>query len=321
MSREVNIKVISPEVPSELWSHTQVHPCRLNLWVEDVNEDAKCSQRFLVDRYLFSQRTRFQNIDIVETASHGRMLLLDGTVMVCQRDEYIYHEMICHVPLLSHSSPKRVLIVGGGDGGTLREVLKHSFVEQVVLVEIDETVIESCKKYLRIEDNAFEDSRVQIVIDDGARFLKETKENFDIILIDSSEPDSPSKSLYTKDFISDAHCRLSLGGIFILQTDSPFYEADNLKEHLYLLQQQFSWVHPFLFSNISYLGGVGSFVYASKNGHAFSKFNLEAYNKIKCGLKYYNKRIHLSSFLLPEYMNKNFSENVSKFNLSTWGEI
>ena len=170
-------------------------------------------QLLRVRRTLYRGRSAFQQIQILDTYEYGRALILDGVVQTTEGDEHVYHEMLTHLPMLTHPNPKRVLIIGAGDGGILREVLKHP-VETVTLVEIDAAVIRLYKKYLRkICGECFEDARARVLVDDGAKFLKTTSETFDVILVDSPDPIGPGKVLFGRAFYEDAAARLTPQGI------------------------------------------------------------------------------------------------------------
>ncbi len=175
-------------------------------------------------RVLFSGKSPFQRVDIVETAGHGRMLLNDGLVMVSERDEHVYHEMIAHVPLFVHSRPQRVLVIGGGDGGTVREVLRHPSVEHVRLVEIDQMVVDACREHLPATAACLSDPRVQVTIADGVRFVAETDERYDVVLVDSTDPIGPAAPLFGREFYGNVRDVLTERGIVVSQAENPFYE-------------------------------------------------------------------------------------------------
>jgi len=261
-----------------------------------------------VKETLVSKKSAYQKINILDTYEFGKVLVLDGIVQTTEADEFIYHEMLTHLPMLSHSHPKRVLIIGGGDGGVLREVLKHP-VKEVFLVEIDEKVIELSKTYLSaICRNSFADRRANIIIDDGVNFIKECKGKFDVTIIDSSDPIGPSKVLFSSKFYRDAFNALSNGeGIFAQQTGSPFLQREELPYVYKRLKKIFPFVATFLTAVPTYVGGFFSFVFASKG---IDPLNIhlaqleKRYRKFKLKTRYYNPEIHLASFALPTHIKE-----------------
>ena len=178
---------------------------------------------------LTSERSAFQQIDIYAHPTFGRMLVLDGLLQTTERDEFCYHEMLVHVPLLTLEEPRRVLIIGGGDGGTLRHVLMHPSVERAVMCEIDERVTALCRRFLpAIGGDAFEDPRAQVLFDDGIAFVAEGSDVFDAIIVDSSDPVGPGEGLFTSEFYRSAAARLTPGGVVCIQSGSPFFQQDEL---------------------------------------------------------------------------------------------
>jgi len=261
-----------------------------------------------VKKTIVSENSHFQKIKILDTYEFGRILVLDGIVQTTERDEFIYHEMLSHLPLLSHPHPERVLIIGGGDGGILREVLKHP-VKEVFLVEIDKKVIELSKTYLpAICRNSFNDRRANIIIDDGANFIKEWKGKFDVVIIDSSDPIGPAKVLFSSKFYQGASNALSNDdGIFAQQTGSSFLQREEFPYVYEKLKKTFPFVTIFLTAVPTYVGGFFSFVFASK-GIDPLRIRLSEierrYKKFKLKTRYYNPKIHYASFVLPAYIKK-----------------
>ncbi len=257
---------------------------------------------------IVSEKSRYQRIDILDTYKFGRVLVLDGVVQTTEGDEFIYHEMLAHLPLLSHPHPGRVLIIGGGDGGILREVLKHP-VKEVFLVEIDEKVIELSKIYLpAICRSSFDDRRVKIIIDDGGNFIEDCKRKFDVAIIDSSDPIGPAKVLFSQKFYRDSFNVLSNSeGIFTQQTGSPFLQGEELPCAYKTLRKIFPFVVTFLAAVPTYIGGFFSFVFASRGIDPlkvrFSEIE-RRYRKLKLKTRYYNPEIHLASFALPAYIKE-----------------
>ncbi|MCA1830661.1 MAG: polyamine aminopropyltransferase, partial [Actinobacteria bacterium] len=208
-----------------------------------------------------SDRSEFQQIDIYDHPSFGMMLVLDGLVQTTVRDEFVYHEMLAHVPLVSLPSPERILIIGGGDGGTLRHVLMHPTVKRAVMVEIDERVTELCRKFMpSIAGDAFDDARADVIFGDGIGYVKTTKETFDAILIDSSDPVGPGEGLFTPDFYRAALSRLDPGGVLAAQSGSPYAQQDELHRAYRNATTAFADVRPYAFSVPTYPGTLWSFL-------------------------------------------------------------
>jgi len=252
---------------------------------------------------LFEKDSNFQNIKVLKTKGYGNMLINDNIIMTCERDEFIYHEMIAHIPLFTHPKPETVLIIGGGDGGTAREVLKHKSVKKCTMVEIDSLVIKASKKYLPKIATAFNDSRLDLKIQDGAKFIKEQNNFFDIIIIDSSDPVGPSSVLFGKEFYQDAFKALKTDGLLTAQAGNFFYNLKTQKESLKMCQKiGFKKRAFYTYSNLTYPPGSWSFLFASKKYHPLLDLKKKAQFKMK--LQYYNKEIHQSSFAMPEVVKK-----------------
>lgn len=197
----------------------------MEMWfTEKQTEDLEITCRIV--KTLHIEKTKYQELALIETPQFGRMLVLDGAIQTTEKDEFVYHEMITHVPLFTHPNPENVLVIGGGDGGTIREILKHSSVNKAVLVEIDERVVEISKKFLPTISNALDDPRAKVVIEDGIKYVKENKNQFDVIIIDSTDPVGPAVGLFAVDFYRAVHEALRDGGIIVAQTESPFYNQE-----------------------------------------------------------------------------------------------
>ncbi len=279
---------------------------KLDLWVKEVFQD-NVSLGFRVEEVLFSEKSKYQQVDIVKTTGHGKMLLNDGMVMLSEKDEFVYHEMIAHVPIFSHPNPDKILIIGGGDGGTAREVLKHKNVRKVTLVEIDELVVNACKKHLPKLSKSFEDPKMNLLIDDGVKFVNETKEKFDIILVDSTDPVGPATPLFNREFYESASKILNDDGILISQAESPFYNQDIQLSMMKAQRDFFKTLNIFLLSNLTYPGGLWSFGFASKGNISFKTDTTEKFKDSGIKMKYYNPDVHLASFVLPDFIKENLS--------------
>lgn len=264
------------------------------------------SYRFDVEEFLFKGKSDFQSVEVVKTAQHGRMLLNDGFVMLSERDEFVYHEMMSHIPMFTHPIPKRVLIIGGGDGGTAREVLRHPSVEFCQMVEIDSMVVEASKMHLPFTAVGMEENpRFDLKIEDGVKFVRDcvinNEEKFDVILVDSTDPIGPAQPLFGGDFYDDIEKALSENGIVVSQAESPFYNGAMQSKMAQILSERFPVCQFLNFSNLTYPGGLWSFSFASKGLHPIKNFDLKRYDKLQLEMKYYNSNIHSSCFSLPQF--------------------
>ena len=210
----------------------------------------------------YREKTDHQDLMIFDHARFGRVMSLDGAVQTTENDEFIYHEMFAHVPVLAHGDVKKVLIIGGGDGGAACQVLKHTGIE-VTLVDIDRTVIDLSIKYMpTVSDGAFDNARLNVIITDGCKFVKETTEKWDVIIIDSTDPHGPGEVLYTQEFYSDCKSCLSDGGIIVTQNGVPFVQAEELRNSYDRLNTLFSDVSFYMATVPSYVGGALAFGWA-----------------------------------------------------------
>lgn len=276
-------------------------PGGLDLWVTETCKDAM-RFGFRVESTLFTGVSPFQRVDIVKTRDHGAVLLNDGLFMLSERDEFIYHEMIAHVPLFVHPAPRRILVIGGGDGGTAREALRHPGVERVVMVEIDEMVIRACREHIPSVSSALDHPKLTLLVDDGVRFVRETTERFDVILVDSTDPIGPATPLFNAAFYENAARILADDGILISQAESPFYNADIQKPMLANQRPFFRRLHVYLFSNLTYPGGLWSFGFASKGLCPLADFDPARVAASGLAMRYYTPRIHRAAFALPAFM-------------------
>ncbi len=274
-------------------------------WVTEKWKDVET--RYSIQSVLYEDESEFQHSLVVESVRYGRMLLLDGIVQATEKDEFIYHEMMVHIPVLSHPNPENILIIGGGDGGILREVFKYKTVIKATMVEIDPAVIDICKEYIpMINRGSFADSRANIVIADGARFVKETDEKFDVAIVDSSDPIGPATVLFSKEFYSNMKRVLRPDGVMVCQTGSLHMQPDEQKASYTLLKSIFRITRPYLFAIPTYIGGFFSAMFCSntidplKTG-IVSIAEKAASNNLKT--RYYNPGIHNGAFQIPNFLN------------------
>ena len=254
---------------------------------------------FTVKKVLYSGRSRFQTIEIILNRDYGRVLMLDGLVQTTERDEFYYHEMLVHPALSSHPKPDRVLIVGGGDGGALREVLKHP-VKKAWMVEIDGEVIEACRKHFPWLRPSFKDRRAEFVIADGNVFIEKTPETFDAIIVDSSDPVGPSTVLHAEGFYRKLKSRLNPGGIIAAQAGSLMLHQDSHARKNVFLRKIFRHSGLYLGPVPTYPVGTWCYNFLSDGIDPFAPRKL----RIPKGLKYYNADIHRASFAMPNYLKK-----------------
>ncbi len=263
-------------------------------------------QCFSMDAPLHEIKTAHQHLIIFRNRFLGRVLALDGVIQTTEADEFIYHEMMAHVPLFAHGSAERVLIIGGGDGGLLREVLRHPSVKEVVLVEIDGAVIDLCRRYLPNHSmGAFDDARVSIVIDDGMNFLKRTETRFDVILTDSTDPEGPAGSLFGRIYYSACKERLASGGVLVTQSGVAFLQRDDLRATSRLFADLFQDWHFYAAAVPTYTGGIMTFGWASDTP-ALRRQETALIRKrfARTGIttRYYTPDLHAAAFALPQYL-------------------
>ena len=276
-------------------------------WVEERHGNILV-QRYKVDKRLFSAQSKFQKVEVVETEGFGRMLLNDNLVMVSERDEFVYHEMIAHVPLCVHPCPERVLIIGGGDGGTAREVVLHDKVEECVVVEIDEIVVQACKEHLSACSIGFSHPKVQLLIGDGIDFVSKHKAAFDVILVDSTDPIGPAKPLFGLEFYRDIRDCLKEDGIVVSQGESPWYEMEMQKKLVGIKREFFETVLCYNYTNLTYPGGLWSFTWGSRKYHPIEDMDSTRAEALSC--QYYNLRIHREAFALPSFQQQNLGVSI-----------
>ena len=256
-------------------------------------------------KVLFSDKSDFQKVEIFETDSQlGRVLTLDDLMMTTEGDEFHYHEMIAHIPMMHHKCPKSVLVIGGGDGGTVREVLKHKTVERVVLCEIDGMVIEACKKYLPTIACELDNPKVEIRVADAIEYIKDKKNEFDIILIDSTDPMGPGEGLFTEEFYTNVKNSLKEGGIVAAQSESPVVNKEEIKKMYNLLKKVFPICSTYTSNIPTYPGGYWAWAFCSETVKPLSYFADDRYEDIVKSCKIYNKDYHNSRFALPNYLKE-----------------
>ncbi len=255
---------------------------------------------------LFVGKSEYQSIEVLDTVEYGRVLLLDGLLMTSERDEYIYHEMITHPGLCLHPCPERVLVIGGGDGGAIREIIKHPEVEKAVLCEIDPMVVEVSRKFFpNIAKELTGNPRVEVNYQDGIRFLDGFSGYWDMIVVDSTDPIGPASGLFEKDFYMRCKNALRPQGILVAQSESPFYHLElQVKMKETLASSGFSSIYFYTAPVPTYPSGYWSWVMAGQHYHPLRDFRAERFERLGLGLHYYTPKIHQAAFCLPSFMQK-----------------
>jgi spermidine synthase len=274
-------------------------------WIEETFHP-HWRTRLKADRVLHEVRTEHQYLVIFDNATWGRVLMLDGVTQLTTSDEFIYHEMMAHAPLFCLDEPSRVLIIGGGDGGVLREVLKHKSVAKATLCEIDRSVIDLSREHFpTISDGAFDDKRADIVIADGLKYVAKSAEKFDAVIVDSSEPIGPSEVLHSRKFFADCHKILRKGGVFVTQNGLPFMHPEHLAKSTRYLKSIFKDPAPYLCGQPCYFGGPFALYWASDDRKLRKLDAAELarrQRKAKIKTRYWSPEVHVGAFALPGYI-------------------
>jgi len=278
----------------------------MNTWVtEEQTKNLKLS--FRVKDILASEKSIYQKCVIYDTFEYGRLMTLDDMVMFTEKDEFVYHEMIAHVPLSVHPNPENILVIGGGDGGTVREILKHKSVKSVVLVEIDKMVIDLSKKFMPFTASCLDDNRVEVLVEDGIKYIQNQNNRFDVIIIDSTDPVSFAEGLFHHDFYNNVKNALKEDGIMVAQTESPFLNSDLIEKVYDALKVSFENRYMYLAHIPTYPSGMWSFSFATKKYNPITDIVGHEQSFYK-DLKYYSVDIHKSAFALPPFVKQIIKE-------------
>lgn len=259
-----------------------------------------------VNRQLFSGQSDFQRIDVFESKEFGRFLTLDGYMMLTEKDEFIYHEMITHVPLAVHPCVKKVLVIGAGDGGVIRELTRYAAIEHIDMVEIDPLVVEVCRKYLPQTSCRLDDPRVSIFYEDGLKFIRSRENEYDLIIVDSTDPFGPGEGLFTKEFYGNCYKALKEDGIMVNQHESPFYADDAIacqRAHKRIVES-FPISRVYQAHIPTYPSGHWLFGFASKRYHPVHDLNAARWYLLGLNTRYYTPRVHAGAFALPAYVEE-----------------
>lgn len=277
----------------------------MEMWyTEEHSENVRFSIK--VDKQLYSKHSEFQRIDILESKEFGRVLTLDGLIMVTESDEFIYHEMITHVPMAVNDNIKKVLVIGGGDGGCVRELCNYKSIEEIHMVEIDEEVVKTCIEYLPQTSCKLNDSRVKIFYEDGLKFVRKKENEYDLIIVDSTDPFGPGEGLFTKEFYGNCYKALKEDGILVNQHESDYYKdyAASMKRAHKRIQEIFPVCKVYQAHIPTYPSGHWLFGFASKKYDPIEDLKADVWNKLNINTKYYNTNLHRGAFALPNYINE-----------------
>ena len=274
------------------------------MWIEEKLEIKNGrALKVRIIKSLEKIKSEFQEIEVVESESFGKILLIDGIIMLTDADEFCYHEMITHIPLCVHPKAQKVLVIGGGDGGTVREILKHDSVNEVDVCEIDEKVIEISKKHFPYLANSFNDPKVKVYCEDGNKFIKNHKDEYDIIIVDSSDPIGPAEVLFRREFYEAMYQALKNNGIVVTQAESFFYHKKIIKSLFSFIKEIYPISEYYYTLVPTYPSGIIGFTFCSKKYHPIQDFNETEILKLN-DLKYYNQKIHKASFALPAFVQE-----------------
>ncbi|MHB8961551.1 MAG: polyamine aminopropyltransferase [Saccharofermentanales bacterium] len=254
---------------------------------------------------LYTGHSGIQQIDVFDSKEFGRFLTLDGLMMLTEKDEFIYHEMMVHVPMAVKSDAKNVLVIGAGDGGTVRELSRYPGIVNIDMVEIDEEVVKVCRRYLPQTACGLDDSRLNIHYEDGLRFVRNKVEEYDIILVDSTDPFGPGEGLFTREFYGNCHKALKSDGILVNQHESPYYDyyANSMRRAHQRIEEYFPICRVYQAHIPTYPSGHWLFGFASKQLDPVRDFDADSWNALGIRTRYYNTQLHAGSFALPTYVN------------------
>ncbi len=281
----------------------------MELWFsENHTPNVKLSLR--VNKQLYSHQSEYQRIDVFDTPEFGRVLALDGNIMLTERDEFIYDEMIVHVPMAVHPAVHKVLVIGAGDGGVVRELTRYKSVEQIDLVEMDKMVVETCRQYLPGNACRLDDKRVHIFYEDGLKYIRRCENEYDLIIVDSNDPFGPSEGLFTREFYGNCCNALREDGIMVNQQGSPFYteDANAMQRSHKRIASTFPICRVYQAHIPTYAAGYWLFGFASKKYHPIDNLDAKRWNALHLRTRYYTTRLHVGAFYLPAFLEEMLEE-------------
>lgn len=277
----------------------------MELWyTEQHTQNVRFSIK--VSNVLYTGHSGIQQIDVFESKEFGRFLTLDGLMMVTEKDEFIYHDMIVHIPMAVKNNAAKILVIGAGDGGTIRELMRYPSVEKVDMVEIDEEVVTVCRKYLPQTACSLDDPRVHIHYEDGLRFVRTKTDEYDMILVDSTDPFGPGEGLFTREFYGNCFKALKADGVLVNQHESPYYNhyANSMKRAHKRINEFFPICRVYQAHIPTYPSGHWLFGFASKTLDPVKDLDSEKWNALGIKTKYYNTQLHQGCFSLPTYVKE-----------------
>ncbi len=275
----------------------------MELWfTEEHTNNVRFSIR--VEKHIESVQSDFQKIDVFQTPEFGKVLVIDGFIMLTEKDEFIYHEMITHVPMTVNPDIKSILVIGAGDGGTVRELTRYESVEKIDMVEIDKKVVDVCMEHIPQTASKLNDKRVNLYFEDGLKFVKTKNNEYDLVIVDSTDPIGPGFELFTREFYENCFNALRSDGILVNQHESPYYKRE--AEAMQLAHKKIKTVFPIASVYQAHIPTYGSghwlFGFASKKYDPVENININKWNLAGLTTRYYNTNIHKGAFALPNYV-------------------
>ena len=265
-----------------------------------------------VNRHILSQKSEFQQIDVFDSDEFGRFFALDGMLMLTEKDEFIYHEMITHVPMAANPEVRKVLIIGGGDGGTARELARYKTIERIDLVDIDELVVKVCREHMQFTARGFDDERVSVYFEDGLKFVRGKENEYDLIIVDSTDPFGPGEGLFTREFYGNCFKALTRDGILVNQHESPHFEyySRAMRRAHARIRELFPISLVYQTHIPTYPSGHWLFGFASKTHDPVRGLDADAWNALGIETSYYNTDIHVGAFAIPNFVKQQLKQAV-----------
>jgi len=277
----------------------------MELWyTENHTENVRFSIK--VEEQLFSGTSEFQRVDVFSSPEFGKFLTIDGLMMATEKDEFIYHDMIVHVPMATNPDIKRALVIGGGDGGSVRELCRYPGIEHIDMVEIDKMVVDACREHLQQTACKLDDPRVSLYFEDGLKFIRRKQNEYDLIIVDSTDPFGPGEGLFTREFYGNCYNALTQNGILVNQHESPYYEKDaaGMRRAHTRIKETFSIAKVYQAHITTYPSGHWLFGFASKHFDPLKDLQADCWNALGLKTKYYNTDLHTGCFCLPSYVKE-----------------
>jgi spermidine synthase len=283
----------------------------MQLWFSEIHTP---HVRFDIQlkQHLFSGQSDFQRIDIYESAEFGRILILDGFIILTEKDEFVYHDMLTHVPMAVNPDIRRVLIIGAGDGGIVRELARYETIEHMDMAEIDKMVVDACKAHLPLTTSKLDDPRLKIYYEDGLKFVRQKTNEYDLIIVDSTDPTGPGEGLFTKEFYGNCYKALTKNGIMVNQMGGTVYQNDilGMQRSFKRIDSSFPIARAYGAHVSTYPGGFWLFGYGAKTLHPVKNLQSAKWQALGLKTKYYNTKLHAGAFAMPNYVLKLLKEAV-----------